>query len=225
MKAITFTTRNVTAGQRNTAGEMALHTLGDVTLTLEGMTRAEIADWADITDALNTRGIDQEMFRLTVNGYKVVHPEAGVVGLLFQGAGTRVHVEWYDTVNDDYFPAGWMSGLGATGLRHGAAAIIDARQHAGQALPVDVEPEPVKAPALAPATPVWLEDGTLVRYHGSIKQLSGGVFRVYECALFNECTHWDCSGYALLPVGSWRPCAVHVGTRSVTALDAEPAAA
>ncbi|MFD0509421.1 hypothetical protein ACFQ0G_53945 [Streptomyces chiangmaiensis] len=140
MKAITFTTRNVTVGERNTAGEMVLRHLGDVTLTLEGMTRAEVADWADITDALNTRGINEEAFRLSVNGWKVIHPETGVVGLLFQGYGSRVHVEWYDVVNDDYFSAGWT-----LNLRHGAAQIVNARQHAGQGIPVDVQPEPVKA--------------------------------------------------------------------------------
>jgi len=218
MKAITFTVRNVTAGQRNTAGEMVLRHLGDVTLTLEGMTRPEVADWADITDALNTRGIDEATFRLTVNGFKVVHPQAGVVGLLFQGAGTRVHVEWYDVVNDDYFSAGWTRNL-----RHGAAQIVNARQHVGQGLPVDATPEPVKAPQ--PIRPVRLQDGTQVRYHGSIEQLAGGIYRVYECTVFEECQRWDCEGYALLPFGSWRPCAVHVGLASVTALDAEPAAA
>ncbi|GAA3807547.1 hypothetical protein [Streptomyces chiangmaiensis] len=220
MKAITFTTRNVTVGERNTAGEMVLRHLGDVTLTLEGMTRAEVADWADITDALNTRGINEEAFRLSVNGWKVIHPETGVVGLLFQGYGSRVHVEWYDVVNDDYFSAGWT-----LNLRHGAAQIVNARQHAGQGIPVDVQPEPVKASVPAPAAPVWLEDGTLVRYHGSIAQFAGGVFRVYECSIFDECEHWDCDGYALLPVGSWRPCAIHVGLGSVTALDAETVAA
>lgn len=218
MKATTFTTRNVTAGQRNTAGHMVLHHHGDITLTLQPMTRDEIADWADITDALNTRSLDADTFRLTVNGWKVIHPDTGTVGLLFQGAGTRVHVEWYDTVNDDFFPAGWVAKL-----RHGTAAIIHARQHAGQSLPVDAQPEPYKAPA--PVRPVWLEDGTLVRYHGSLTPLTGGIFRVYECSMLAACDRWDCEGYALLPVGSWRPCAVHVGPAHVTALDAEPAAA
>lgn len=217
MKDYTFTTRNVTAGQRNATGEMVLRHLGDITLTLEGMTRTEVADWADITDALNTRGINEETFRLTVNGWKVVHPEAGTVGLLFQGYGTRVHVEWFDAMNEDSFSAGWVRNL-----RHGVAAVINARQHAGQGLPGDVQPKPIKA--AAPVRPVWLEDGTLVRYHGSLVQLAGGIFHVYECSLFNECVHWGCEGYALLPVGSWRPCAVHVGLDSVTALAAEPAA-
>ncbi|EST18058.1 hypothetical protein [Streptomyces roseochromogenus] len=214
MRATTFTIRNVVTGERDEAGQLALRTLGDVTVTLEGMTRAEIAEWADITDALNTRGFDEEMFRLTVNGWKITHPEVGVVGLLFQGAGTRVHVEWYDAANGDYFSAGWVAQL-----RHGAAAVINARQHAGQGLPVDVEPEPIKAPE--PTAPVWLEDGTLIRYHGSIEQLHGGIFRAYECYRFEECEHWDCDGYALLPVGAWRPCAVHVGPHSVTAVTAE----
>ncbi|MCX4911843.1 hypothetical protein [Streptomyces sp. NBC_00878] len=221
MKAITFTVRNVTAGQRNDAGEMVLRQIGDITLTLEGMTRTEIAEWQWATDALNTRGIDEEMFRLTVNGWKVVHETAGVVGVMLQGAGTRVHVEWYDAVNGDFFSAAWTRNL-----RHGAAQIVNARQHAGQGLPVDFVPEPVKAPETVPAVhPVWLENDTLVRYHGSIQQLSGGIFRVYECAVMDQCDHWDCNGYALLPVGSWKPCAVHVGIGSVTALDAQPVAA
>ncbi|MHB9861936.1 hypothetical protein [Streptomyces sp. YIM S03343] len=217
MQNYTFTTRNVTAGERDDAGAMALRTLGDVTLTLTGTSRAEVAEWADITDALNTRGIDEEAFRLTVNGWKVAHPEAGLVGVLFQGAGSRVHVEWYDAANDDFFAAGWVRNL-----RHGAAAVINARQHAGQGLPADAEPEPVKAPE--PVRPVWLEDDTLVRYHGSLAPLSGGVFRVRECAVQDECDDWDCQGYALFPVGSWRPCAVHVGPAHVTVLDAEASA-
>jgi hypothetical protein len=217
MKNYTFTTRNVTAGVR-VAGEMVLRTVGDVTVSLEGVSRAEVADWADLTDALNTRGIDEDTFRLTVNGWRVVHPEAGVVGLLFQGAGSRVHVEWFDATNEDYFSAGWVRNL-----RHGAAQIVNARQHAGQGLPADVEPEPYKAPA--PVRPVWLENGTLVRYHGSLAQLSGGTFRVEECARVDECDDWDCQGYALFRVGQWWPCAVHVGLHHVTALDAEPAAA
>jgi hypothetical protein len=218
MSNYTFTTRNVNAGERNEAGEMVLRHLGDVTVTLEGMTRAEVAEWADLTDALNTRGVDEEAFRLTVNGWKVVHPEAGVVGLLFQGYGSRVHVEWFDAANADYFAAGWVRNL-----RHGAAQIVFARQHAGQGLPVDVEPEPYKAPA--PVAPVWLENGTVVRYHGSLEPLSGGVFRVRECCTVDECDNWDCEGYALIPVGGWRPVAVHVGPAHVTALEAEPAAA
>lgn len=218
MKGYTFTTRNITAGERNTAGEMVLRHLGDVTLTLEGMTRAEVADWADITDALNTRGVDEETFRLTVNGWKVTHAEAGIVGLLFQGVGSRVHVEWYDAANDDFFSAGWTRNL-----RHGAAQIVNARQHADQGLAVDAQPEPIKAPA--PVRPVWLKDGTLVRYHGSLEQFASGIFRVYECEMFAECNHWDCKGYALLPAGSWRPCAVHVGLDSVTALQMEASAA
>ncbi|MBP5896343.1 hypothetical protein [Streptomyces scabiei] len=218
MKNYSFTTRNVTAGERSAAGDMVLRHLGDVTLTLEGMTRAEVTEWEWATDALNTRGLAEDVYRLTVNGWRVVHPEAGVVGLLFQGAGSRVHVEWYDAVNGDFFSAGWVRNL-----RHGAAAIVNARQHVGQGLPVDVEPEPYKAPE--PVRPVWLKDDTLVRYHGSLAQLSGGIFRASECARFDECDNWDCEGYALLPVGSWRPCAVHVGRGSVTALDTEAAAA
>lgn len=222
MKAYTFTTRNVTAGERTAAGEMVLRHLGNVTLTLEGMTRAELADWTDITDALNTRGIDEDHFRLAVNGWKVIHPQAGVVGLLFQGAGTPVHVEWYDAVNDDYFSAGWTSGLGASGLRHGAAAIVHARQHAGQGLPVDVEPEPVKEPAVQ--GPVWLKEGTPVRYHGTFAMTFSDLgitdLRVYWCGE-GDC---DCDMYELR-MGRYETVALHVHPDHVTALDAEPAAA
>jgi hypothetical protein len=204
--AITFTTRTVTAGQRDAAGEMVLRTLGDVTVTLEDMTRAELAEWEWATDTLNI-GIDEEAHRLTMCGWKVVHPEVGVVGLLFQGPGTRVHVEWYDPANDDFFSAGH-----AAKLRHGAAQIVNARQQAGHGLPVDVTPEPVKA--AAPVRPVWLAAGTQVRYHGSIEQLRGKAFRVYECECF------DCDGYELHPINWYEPAAVHVGWDSVTALEA-----
>lgn len=218
MKDYTFTTRNVIAGQRNTAGQMVLRTLGDVTLTLQGMTRTEVADWADITDALNTRGIDDETFRLTVNGWKVVHPEAGVVGLLFQGAGTRVHVEWYDVVNDDFFSAAWTRNL-----RHGAAQIVNTRQRADQGLPADVQTEPYKASA-APSSK-RLRNGTPVRYHGTysmvFSDLGVGDFRVHGC----DCDELACRGYALHTSGLYEPVAVHVGIDSVTALDAEHAAA
>jgi hypothetical protein len=222
MKAITFTTRNVTAGERNTAGEMVLRHLGNVTVTLEAMTRAELAEWEWATDALNTRGWDEELFRLTVNGWKVIHPQAGVVGLLFQGAGTRVHVEWYDVANDDYFSAGWASGLGMTGLRHGAAQIVHARQHAGQGLPVDVAPQPVKAPTVK--APVWLDNGTPVRYHGTFAMTFADLgisdFRVYGCD-YGAC---DCNGYELR-IGWQETVAVHVSPDSVTALEHEPAVA
>jgi len=217
MKAYTFTTRNVTAGERNAAGDMVLRHLGHITLTLKGMTRAEVAEWEWATDALNTRGIDEETFRLTVNGWTVIHPEGGVVGVLLQGAGSRVHVEWYDPANGDYFPAAWTRNL-----RHGVAQIVQARQHAGHGLPVDVEPEPYKAPV--PVRPVWLKNGTLVRYHGSIEQLANETFRIHECAVVDACDHWDCNGYALYRVDAWRPCAVHVGLGSVTALEETAAA-
>lgn len=217
MKAITLTTRNVLAGERNTEGEMVLRNLGDVTVTLEGMLPAELADWEWAAAALNTRGWDEAQFLLTVRGWKVLHG-GETVGVLLQGAGTRVHVEWYDAVNNDFFSAAWTRNL-----RQGAAQIVFARLQAGQGLAVDVKPEPVKAPQ--PVNPVWLDGGTQVRYHGSIEQLTGGIFRVYECARYDECDHWDCNGYALIPVDYWRPVAVHVGLGSVTALDAEPVAA
>lgn len=217
MKNYSFTTRNVFAGQRDDAGHMVLRTLGDITLTLEGMLPAELADWEWASAGLNTRGWNEEQFLLTVRGWKVVHPEVGVVGVLLQGAGTRVHVEWYDDVNGDFFTASLVRNL-----RHGAAQIINARQHAGQGLPVDVQPEPVKAPE--PVRPVWLENGTVVRYHGSLDQLSGGTFRIEACYRTEECD-LDCDGYALYRIGEYWPCAVHVGPAHVTALEAEPAAA
>lgn len=222
MKDTTFTVRNVTAGQRNLAGDLVLHTIGDITVTLQAMTRTEIADWADITDALNTRGIDADVFRLTVNGWKVIHPETGIVGLLFQGAGTRVHVEWYDAVNSDYFSAAW-----SRNLRHGAAAIVNARQHAGQGLPADVEPEPYQAPKTPAAAqaPMWLENSTPVRYHGTFattfSDLGINDFRVYDCD-YGTC---GCNGYELRTSGCYEPIALHVRPDSVTALDAELAAA
>ncbi|NUR01328.1 MAG: hypothetical protein HOY79_33830 [Streptomyces sp.] len=217
MKAYSFTTRNVTAGERNEAGVMVLRTVGDVTVTLEGMLPAELGDWEWAAAGLNTRGWNEAQFLLTVRGWKVMHG-GEVVGVLLQGAGTRVHVEWYDAVNGDFFSAAWTGNL-----RQGAAQVVNARQTAGQGLPVDVEPEPVKAPESV--RPVWLEDRTVVRYHGSLEQISGGIFRVHECAKFDECDRWDCEGYALVPIDGYRPCALHVGIGHVTALDAEPAAA
>jgi hypothetical protein len=221
MKAYTFTTRNVTAGKRNTTGDMVLHTLGDITLTLEGMLPTELAEWDWASAALNTRGWDEDQFLLTVRGWKVVHLEAGVVGVLLQGAGTRVHVEWYDAVNDDYFSAG-----STRNLRQGAAQIVYARQHAGQGLPADVAPEPVQAPTVQ--APVWLRSGTPVRYHGTyamtFADLGISDFRIYECGYLGDCDG-DCNGYELHTSGLYEPIAVHVRPASVTALDAEPATA
>jgi hypothetical protein len=215
MKNYTFTTRNVTAGERNEAGEMVIRHLGDVTVTLEGMLPPELSEWEWASAALNTRGWDEEQFLLTMRGWRVVHPEAGVVGVLLQGYGTRVHVEWYDAVNEDYFSAGWVRNL-----RHGAAAIVNARQHTGQGLPVDVEPEPY----VAPAAPVRLPAGTRVRYHGTFamtfSDLGISEFQVFGC----DCDEWRCSGYELHVAGLYEPVAQHVGLDHVTALDAEPAA-
>lgn len=206
MKNYSFTTRNVTVGERDAAGVMVLRHLGDVTLTLEGMLPTELADWAWASAGLNTRGWNEKQFLLTVRGWKVVHPEAGVVGVLLQGAGTRVHVEWYDAVNNDFFFAAWTRNL-----RHGAAQIVNARQHAGQGLPVDIEPEPYKAPESV--RPVWLADGAQVRYHGSLAHLSGGAYWVMEC-------DWcECGRYQLMGAtarGGWAPVALHVGHGSVT---------
>ena len=208
MKAITFTTRNVTAGQGNTTGDMVLRTVGDVTVTLEPMTRSEVAEWEYIADGLNTRGWDEKQFRLTVRGWKVIHG-GQVVGILLQGAGTRVHVEWYDAINGDFFPAAWTRNL-----RHGAAAIINARQRAGQGLPADAQPEPVKAPQ--PVRPTVLRDGTQVDYHGSLEHLRGARFWVMECECF------ECDRYQLMEAtsrGGWVTAALHVRPASVTAVE------
>ncbi|MFD0032492.1 hypothetical protein ACFVJK_30345 [Streptomyces sp. NPDC127172] len=212
----TFTTRNVNAGERNAAGEMVLRHLGDVTVTLEGMLPPELSEWEWASACLNTRGWDEEQFLLTVRGWKVVHPEAGVVGVLLQGAGTRVHVEWFDAANDDFFSAGWVAKL-----RHGAAAIVNARQHAGQGLPVDVEPEPYKAPA----APTRLPEGTRVRYHGTFAMTFSDLgiheFRVYGC----DCDELACRGYELHVDGLYEPVALHVHPDHATPLDAESVAA
>ncbi|WP_037805107.1 hypothetical protein [Streptomyces sp. NRRL F-5135] len=216
MKAYSFTTRNVTAGERNNADEMVLRAVGDVTVELVGMLPPELAEWEWATDALNTRGWHEEQFRLTMRGWKVVHPKAGTVGFLFQGAGTRVHVEWYDVVNGDYFPAGWTRNL-----RHGAAQIVNARQQAGQGLPADVEPEPYKAPT----APTRLRNGTPVRYHGTFAMTFSDIgiseFQVYGC----DCDELSCRGYELHVPGLYEPVALHVGHDHVTALDPESVAA
>jgi hypothetical protein len=183
------------------------------------MLPAQLADWEWATDALNTRGIDEEAFRLSVRGWQVVHPTAGVVGVMFQGYGSRVHVEWYDAENDDFFAAGWSANL-----RNGTAQVVFARQTAGQGLPADVKPEPYVAPA-APATPAWLPAGTRVRYHGTFattfSDLGISEFKVYGC----DCNELSCRGYELHVAGLYEPVALHVGLDHVTALDAEPAAA
>ena len=201
-----FTVRNVTEGRRSAAGELTLAHLGDVTVTLQGMTRAELAEWEWATDALALDGVDEAAHRLAMNGWKVLHG-GEVVGLLFQGAGTRVHAEFYDPASGDFLAAGW-----AAKLRHGAALIVNARQAAGHGLPVDITPEPVTIPQ--PARPVWLRGGTEVRYHGSMAQLHGDGYRVEECECF------ECDGYQLYTVNPWRVVALHVGLTSVTAVDA-----
>jgi hypothetical protein len=216
MKNYTYTTRNVTAGERDAAGEMVLRTVGNITTELVGMLPAKLADWEWVAYGLNTRGIDEEAFRLSLRGWEVVHATAGVVGVLIQGYGSRVHVEWYDAENEDYFSAGWSANI-----RNGAAQVVFARQTAGQGLPADVEPEPYKAPA----APARLRAGTRVRYHGTFamafSDLGISEFRVYGC----DCDEWRCSGYELHVSGLEEPVAQHVGLDHVTALEAEPAAA
>lgn len=203
-RSITLTVRNVTEGRRDAAGALTITGLGDVTVTLQGMTRAELEEWEWATDALNI-GVDEETHRLAMNGWKVLHG-VEVIGLLFQGAGTRVHVEWFDPTSGDFLAAGW-----AAKLRHGASLIVDARQAAGHGLPVDVTPEPFKAPE--PTRPAWYADHTEVLYHGSLVQLRGRVLRLEECECF------DCDGYQLYACDVWNVVAQHVRHTSVTAAE------
>lgn len=200
------TVRNVTEGRRNDAGEMTITHLGEVTVSLQAMSRAELAEWEWATDALNI-GMDEEIHRMAMEGWKVLHPEAGVIGLLFQGAGTRVHVEWYDPATGDFLAAGW-----AATPRHGAALIVNARQAAGHGVPVDVTPEPYRAPE--PTRPAWYADHTEVIYHGSLHQLHGDTYRLEACECF------ECDGYQLYTCGEvWNVVAHHVRHTSVTAAE------
>lgn len=212
-----ITTRNVAAGKRNDAGDMVLRTLGNITLTIENMLPTELDEWKWISASLDTKGRDETQFLRTVRGWKAIHPKAGLVGILLQGAGTRVHVEWYDTTTEDF-----LSAAQVRNVRHGAAAIINARQQAGQGLPADPEPKPVTTPKPVkmrnPLRPVAHRDGTQVRYHGSITQLAGGIYWVMKCD-WRDC---DCERYQLMgPTtrGGWTPVALHVGPDSVTAIE------
>lgn len=205
----TFTVRNVTEGRRDATGALTITHLGDVTVTLQGMSRAEIAEWEWATDALNI-GLTAEIHRMTVNGWKVFH-SSELIGYLFQGAGTRVHAEWIDPTTGDSFATGY-----AARLRHGAAQIVKARQAAGHGLPVDATPEPVRAPA--PTRPVWYADDTEVLYHGSLQQLRGRTLRVEEC----EC--YECDGYQLYTRDVRSVVARHVRHTSVTAAEEVTAA-
>lgn len=205
VKPITVTVPNVTAGQRDASGALTIRSLGDVTVTLQGMTRAELQEWEWATDALALDGVDEATHRLAMNGWKVLHG-GEVVGLLFQGAGTRVHVEVYDPASGDFLAAGW-----AAKLRHGAALIVDARQASGHGLAVDAVPAPYRAPE--PSRPAWYADHTEVLYHGSLDQLRGKVLRLEEC----EC--YECDGYQLYACDRWNVVAQHVRHTSVTAAE------
>ncbi|MFJ8606315.1 hypothetical protein ACIRH0_03875 [Streptomyces sp. NPDC093675] len=79
-------------------------------MTLEGITRTELAEWERATDDLNI-GVAEDIHRLAMNGWNVVHGQTGVIGLLFQGAGTLVHIEWYDPANRESFSVGWARGF------------------------------------------------------------------------------------------------------------------
>ncbi len=206
MAANTLTVRGLTAAHRDEAGALAITERGDVTVTLEGMTVPELSEWQWLTDTLNV-GIDDDTHRLTMKGWKVVHADAGTLGILFQGCGTRVHIEWYNPELNDYCSAGQQARL-----RHGVAQILNSRQHYG--FPVPVDPQPAAAPAPTDAYPVWHKPGTVVRYHGSLRELHAGPFRVFGC----ECD--DCDGYELRPMDSHWPVALHVSHRSVTPVEA-----
>ncbi|MGY1548315.1 hypothetical protein [Streptomyces sp. MN6] len=186
----TVTVRNVTAGHRDRTSRITLTHVGDVTVTLHPMTRDELAEWEWATDTLNI-GVDERTHRLAMRGWTVRHAQAGVVGLLFQGAGTRVHVEWYDPTEGDFFSAGHV----ASRVRHGAAAIVDARQRAGHCLPADTVPAPVRP------EPARADDyeRLRVRYHGSIEELRGQTFNAERCACgcgLHEL--WEIGGHAAL---------------------------
>ncbi|MCC9686904.1 hypothetical protein [Streptomyces sp. MNU103] len=203
-REITLTIRDITEGRR-TAGLLSIYTVGDVTVTLRGMSRDELQEWEWLTDGLALDGVDLDTHRLAMNGWKVLHGEE-LVGLLFQGAGTLVHAEVYIPPADDFLTAGR-----ARKLRHGVATLIHARLAAGHDLPVDVAPEPVRDPE--PARPSWYRDGTEVLYHGSLHQLRGQVLRTEECECF------ECDGYQLYTHDDRRAVvAHHVRHTSVTAV-------
>ncbi|MGN7135544.1 hypothetical protein [Streptomyces pseudogriseolus] len=191
--ASTVTVRNVAPGHRDATGRITLTDVGDVTVTLHPMTRAELADWEWATDTLNI-GIDEHAHRLAMRGWTVRHAQAGVVGLLFQGAGTRVHVEWFDPTEGDFLSAGHV----VAHVRHGAAAIVHARQHAGHGLPADPAPARVPAPARTDDY-----EGLRVRYHGSIEELHGETFNAERCAC-------GCGLHELWEIGAHAPLARHV---------------
>ncbi|MER5642837.1 hypothetical protein ABT095_38615 [Kitasatospora sp. NPDC002227] len=215
MAANTLTVRGLTASQRDEAGHLTITSLGDITVSLQGMPAAELAEWQWLTNTLNP-GLDEETHRLTVTGWKVTHPAAGTIGLLFQGYGTRFHIEWFNPEIDDFCSAGQQARL-----RHGVAQILNARQHHGHPVPVDPQPEAAE-PAPAEAPPTRLPGGTLIRYSGSLQDLHGETFLAYACDGGDE-DFCDCGKYELYdPVlGVLR--AAHVSHRSVAAVQPDPA--
>ncbi|MEV7776250.1 hypothetical protein [Kitasatospora sp. NPDC086791] len=188
MKTSAVTIRNVCASKRDRAGNLTITSRGDVTVTLDPMTEAELSDWQWLTETLGAEGVDQEAQRLTVRGWKVSHSAAGTIGLLFQRHGTRVHIEWYDPKAGDF-----MAGGQQARLRHAVAQVVNARQQHGFPLPVDPAPAVVDQ-APEPTRRVRCADGTLVRYNGSVERLRGGVFRAEECGCLEFC-----GGYELYP--------------------------
>lgn len=66
------------------------------------------------------------------------------------------------------------------------------------------------------ATPVWHNDGTKVRYHGSLDQMTSGIYRIYAC----DQGRCDCNRYELGTLDRWyEAAAVHVGPNSVTPVE------
>ncbi|MFD9692581.1 hypothetical protein ACFWXO_43255 [Kitasatospora sp. NPDC059088] len=207
MKTSTVTIRNVCASKRDRAGNLAITSRGDVTVTLDPMAEAELTDWQWLTDTLSTEGVDQETHRLTARGWKVSHPAAGTIGLLFQRHGTRVHIEWYDPRAGDFMASGQQARL-----RHAVAQVVNARQQHGFPLPVDPAP-PVVGPAPEVTRRLRHPDGTLVRYNGSVERLRGGVFRAEECGCLDSC-----GGYELHPDFPGSEMLLHVRHESVMPL-------
>ncbi len=214
MAPSTMTVRGLTASQRDEAGHLTITSLGDITVTLQGMPAAELAKWQWMTDTLNP-GLDEATHRLTVTGWEVIHPEAGTIGLLFQGYGSRFHIEWFNPKIGDFCSAGQQARL-----RHGVAQILNARQHHGHPVPVDPQPEAAE-PADAAAPPVRHRAGAVVRYSGSVQELHGGTFLAYGCDGGDE-DYCDCGKYELYDAVLGVLRALHVSHGSLAAVEPDP---
>ncbi|MCC9309882.1 hypothetical protein LN042_22890 [Kitasatospora sp. RB6PN24] len=211
MAANTMTVRGLTASQRDEAGDLTITSLGDITVSVQGMSLSELAEWQWLTDTLNP-GLDEETHRLTLAGWKVTHPEAGTIGLLFRGHGTRFHIEWFNPAIGDFCAAGQQARL-----RHGVAQILNARQHHGHPVPVDPQPEAAE-PTATEAPLMWIKGGTRVRYSGSLQELHSGTYLVYECdgGDGDDC---DCGQYQLYDAVRGVLVALHVSHGSITPIE------